>query len=366
MRLALAVALLLVLPATSSASTAKVVIADSCGEDVACGKYDGGHPVAVVTCIAEAGEANRLAVSRAGAEVTISDPGAVIAAQDGCRSAGPHAATCAAGGPEPIPGFVAQLGDGADTLAVAGGLGVLAQLHGGDGDDVLAGGDEEDVLDGGPGADRVDGGGGTDVLSFAGRSESVTVDLAARRTSDGDVLGGLEVVAGGDGPDRLLGGAAGEALRGGEGDDVIRGQGGDDVLDGELGADTIDGGAGDDEMSGDPPQGDAYYTPIIRLRRDVLRGGPGDDRLTDSAGANLLAGGSGDDLLVGGSGADRIVGGPGTDQLWGHGGRDRLFARDRRRDLVRCGSGRDTARIDAQDGLRACEKVLPRRYTHRR
>jgi Ca2+-binding RTX toxin-like protein len=407
----------LALPASAAASTAKVTFVDSCLGDVACSKYAGGHPVPVVTYVAAAGEANRVRVARAGGDVTIADAGALIAASDGCRSLSAHEAACPAGGEPPIPGFSAQLGDGADTLAVAGTLGSLTRVDGGEGDDALTGGVDDDTLDGGTGADRLDGGGGSDTLSFASRSAGVTVDLAAGRSSDGDVLASFEAVDGGAGPDRLLAGAAGETLRGGAGDDLVRGGAGDDVLEGGLGADTVDGGRGNDQIRGDPPQGDGYYTPVIQLSPDRLRGGPGDDQLADTGGANRIEGGSGDDLLVGGSGRDVMSGGPGSDYLLGHGGadllagglgRDRLhggggadrllggpgadllqgeagadrltggpgrdvmrggpgpdnlLARDRRRDGVDCGAGRDSARIDAKDSVHACEILRPRGYT---
>ena len=59
-----------------------VAMVDSCGSDVACGKYDAGHDVPVVVYLAAAGEANRVVASRTGDEVTVSDPGAPITVQD--------------------------------------------------------------------------------------------------------------------------------------------------------------------------------------------------------------------------------------------------------------------------------------------
>jgi hypothetical protein len=289
-----------------------VVMVDSCGSDVACGKYDAGHDVPVVVYLAAGGESNRLTVSRAGDEWTLADPAAPVSACDDCRSVDAHTATCTAASQlEATPAFSAQLGDGDDTLAIVGGLGVRTSLEGGPGDDALTGGGEDDRLDGGPGADRIEGRPG-DTLSFAGRREAVTVDLAAGSTSDGDSLRGIERVEGGNGADRLRGSAGAETLLGGAGDDVISGRGGPDTLSGELGADRLDGGAGEDTLRGDPPQGDDYYTPRIHLSPDALRGGSG-DTLTDSGGANRLEGGPGDDLLEGGSGPDRLAGGSGAD-----------------------------------------------------
>ncbi len=376
--------LCLALAAPAHASTAMVGVVDSCGSDVACNKYDGGHSVAVVIYLAGPGEANGLVASRAGDQVTLSDPGADITVGDDCRSTGPHEAVCtAAGGLEPVPGFSAQLGDGDDTLTITGGLGVVASLEGGPGDDALTGGDEPDTFFGGPGADRIAGGGG-DTLSFADGDAPVTVDLRAGRTSDGDVIEGIHRVEGGDGPDRLLGGPGADILLGGAGDDLVRGRGGDDMLEGGVGRDVVEGGRGDDDAVGDPPQGDGYYTDRIHLSADVVRGGPGDDTLLDTGGANRLEGGPGDDSVAGGSGNDRLWGGPGADRLFGHGGRDRLtggpgrdeldggngadnlLTRDGRRDRVNCGAGRDRARVDAKDRVHACEALRSGVYTSSR
>jgi Ca2+-binding RTX toxin-like protein len=383
----------LALAAPAHASTAMVVMVDSCGSDVACGKYDAGHDVPVVLFLGSPGEANHVVASRAGDEVTLSDPGAVVTVGESCRSADPHTAICtAAPSVESLPSFVAQLGDGDDSVSITGALGVRTKLDGGPGDDELAGGNDSDTLDGGPGADRIDGGKG-DTLSFALREEAVNVDLAAGTTSDGDVVRGIGRVEGGQGGDRLLGGRGADTLDGGPGDDVIRGRAGADVLTGDLGADTVEGGAGDDRISGDPPRGDDYYTPRIHLSRDVLRGGSGNDELSDTGGANRLEGGTGDDLLAGGNGRDRLEGGPGIDYLLGNGGADELHggpgrdrlrggggddkvfggdgtdalfggqgadvlnARDGQRDRADCGRGDDRARIDARDRVRGCEQI---------
>jgi hypothetical protein len=382
--LVVALACLAALPAAASGSTARIVVKDSCNGDLACSKYNGGTPLPIVTYVATAGEANRVAVARTGDAITISDPGAAIAAEAPCQAVDPHQVTCTSPGPVGISGFDAQLADGDDTLSIAGSLGTASTLDGGHGSDTLTGGPDDDTLDGGPGADRLDGGAGEDVLSFNARSAGVMVDVASGRSSDGDSFTSLEAVLGGAGADRLLGGPGPDVFRGGPGNDTLRGRGGDDTLSGELGADRLEGGAGADLLSGDPLQGDGYYTPIIKLRRDVLRGGSGDDLLSDTGGSNLLVGGSGDDLLRGGVGADRLLGASGVDQIEGGAGRDtlrggagldrfaggagadRIFARDGLPERVACGRGRDTARVDAKDRVRACENLRPRRYTSRR
>ena len=86
--LALAAALvtLAVLPAGASAATAKIVIGDSCGSDVACSKYNGGMPLTIVTYLGAPGEANRLAVSRTADVITLTDPAATVTAEAPCRA----------------------------------------------------------------------------------------------------------------------------------------------------------------------------------------------------------------------------------------------------------------------------------------
>jgi Ca2+-binding RTX toxin-like protein len=119
------------------------------------------------------------------------------------------------------------------------------------------------------------------------------------------------VVMGTDGPDRLTGADVGEIVFGFAGNDLIRGRAGHDCLLGDDGNDT-------------------------------LRGERGDDRLT------------------GGAGADVLVGGPGTNAYDAGPGRDVVDARNGRRELVRCGSGRDRARVDRRDRVRGCERVTRR------
>lgn len=115
-------------------------------------------------------------------------------------------------------------------------------------------------------------------------------------------------LAGTSGPDSLVGGGAG---------DVIFGFGGDDRAEGRGGHDCLIGGQGD----------------------DVLRGHDGYD---------LLTGGRGDDTLIGGPGVNAYDAGP---------GKDHVDARNGRTELIRCGSGRDRARLDRSDRARSCERV---------
>ena len=203
--MALALACLATLPAAASGSVAKFVVKDSCNGDLACSKFNGGMPLPIVTYLAASGEANRVAVARSGdpsrspTPARRSLPRRVPAVERTRSRAGDPRARSG-------PGFDAQLGDGDDSLAVAGSLGVAATLDGGDGNDTLTGGADDDTLAGGLGADRLDGGAGENILSFSARSDGVTVDLASGRSSDGDSFTRLETVHGGAGADRLLGG----------------------------------------------------------------------------------------------------------------------------------------------------------------
>jgi Ca2+-binding RTX toxin-like protein len=70
-----------------------------------------------------------------------------------------------------------------------------------------------------------------------------------------------------------------------------------------------------------------------------------------------LAGDYGNDLLRGEIGSDRLNGGPGLDRLEGGSGADVVDSFDRKRDVVRCGPGRDRARVDRIDSVVGCETV---------
>ena len=94
MRLALALAVLLALPATASASKVSVVLADGCNGDVACSKSGGAPPVPVTTFEGAPGEANVVGVRREGGELVIRDDGAVLTAESPCTAVDAHSARC--------------------------------------------------------------------------------------------------------------------------------------------------------------------------------------------------------------------------------------------------------------------------------
>ncbi len=78
---------------------------------------------------------------------------------------------------------------------------------------------------------------------------------------------------------------------------------------------------------------------------------PGNDELSGAGEADSFFGGSGNDMLTGGGGSDLLDGNEGDDQL---------FARDGTGDLVRGGTGNDSAQtdqvtVDAIDGVEALD-----------
>jgi ABC-2 type transport system ATP-binding protein len=105
-----------------------------------------------------------------------------------------------------------------------------------------------------------------------------------------------------------------------------RGGPGPDKFKGSDGPDAINGGGG----------------------RDRVKGGRGNDCIAGQGGSDRLGGGGGEDLLLAGRGRDRVSGGADRDKIRAAGGGG---------DVVRCGPGRDTAKVDRRDRVRGCERV---------
>jgi Ca2+-binding RTX toxin-like protein len=93
---------------------------------------------------------------------------------------------------------------------------------------------------------------------------------------------------------------------------------------------------------------------------DRLRGRGGHDCLLGGRGGDSLDGGAGDDRLTGGSGADVLTGGAGSNAYDAGTGNDVVNARNGRIELVRCGAGKDFARVDRRDRVGGCERVVRR------
>lgn len=234
---------------------------------------------------------------------------------------------------------------GVDTLDGGAGGDVL---FGGAGDDVLDGSVGDDTLDGGLGADTLQGSSGTNTVSYAGRPEAITVDLALASTvgqgaaDEGDKLSGFLNAVGGTGNDTLSGTTGLNRLDGGLGDDM---------LDGRTGADALVGGAGIDTVSyaartaavkvdlGDALADQGEACPGATCENDTLTTvenattGTGNDALTgDTTGANVLSAGGGDDTVA---------------------------SHDASSDTVDCGAGTDTLTSDPTDTVTGCEANDP-------
>jgi RTX calcium-binding nonapeptide repeat (4 copies) len=188
-------------------------------------------------------------------------------------------------------------------------------------------------------------------VRFAGRTPLVAGDrcVAVRK---GDVRCGPPGPVGlrvrthtGDGDDFVFARIAHVALERlvlGAGDDHSRGNGlmvggpGKDDLRVVRGAAAFRGGRGEDVLVGG-------------RFRDGLDGGPGPD---------LLVGGRRFDELSGGRGPDQIAGGFGPDAIFAGTGDDLVRATDPKRDLIRCGPGRDVAYVGSRDRTTGCERVV--------
>jgi Ca2+-binding RTX toxin-like protein len=235
-----------------------------------------------------------------------------------------------------LSGIEALVGSAyADTLV---GDAAANTFRGGPGDDALWGNAGEDVLEGGVGADVLHGQDGIDWASYEQSDTGVTVRLwngtGSGGDAEGDILSGIENVAGSAFDDTLVGDAAGNHLQGGAGADALWGNDGDDRLEGGAGADLLEGQGGTDWASyaaseqgvtvrlwaGDGFGGDAEGDTLRGIEN--LLGSAVADTLVGSGAANHLFGGSGDDDIWANDGDDKLEGGEGADILRGQGGLD--------------------------------------------
>jgi Ca2+-binding RTX toxin-like protein len=203
------------------------------------------------------------------------------------------------------------------------------------------------------GNDVFDGGPGNDTISYAGRTNPLTIHLPDCGTPDppncGPTFGNgeagenngianMENAIGGAGNDTIYGNSDNNVLIGGDGNDVLYGMAGDDDLVGGNGNDTLWGGIGRD--TADYSDHTVPVTVMLNasswignesssidndsIATDVenVTGGSGNDTLVGNSGDNVLNGGPGNDYLAGGPGNDTLTGGPGSDTMRGGGGND--------------------------------------------
>jgi Ca2+-binding RTX toxin-like protein len=229
---------------------------------------------------------------------------------------------------------------GAEVLALGGDDRVSAAGS----DDCVFGGSGDDALSGNSGNDRVSAGAGEDRVYGRSGDDAVSGNQGEDRVNGGS---GRDVVYGRQDDDHLAGSSGEDIVRGGFGNDRVLGGGDADALSGNPGDDRVSAGAGNDRAFG-------------RSGDDGVSGNAGDDRVSAGSGDDRAYGRSGDDGVSGNAGDDRVDGGGGNDRLFGRGGNDLVDARDGQRDVVYCGTGRDTVRADREDLLRGCERIFRR------
>ena len=218
------------------------------------------------------------------------------------------------------------------------------------------------LLNGGTGLDNLQAGAGADFLNGGDDNDSLD---------------------GGPGIDRIVGDRGNDAMLGRAGDDTMVWNNGDgsDTMDGEAGLDAVEvnGAAGAGDAFEIAPNGQRvkfdrtnlgpFTLDIATSETFAINGLGGDDTLLVKPGVQMAVqanGGDGNDSLTGaeeqdtffgGVGNDTLNGGGGNDLLDGQDGDDTLLARDGHGDLVRGGTGTDSAEIDKFDIVTDVEKV---------
>jgi hemolysin type calcium-binding protein len=233
---------------------------------------------------------------------------------------------------------------------------------------VLAGGAGDDLLDPGKGeGDQLFGGADTDTVTYSARTAPVSIDLDG--VADDGEVGENDLID--TDVENLTGGTVNDRITGAAGANVLSGGAGNDMLDGGLGGDLLLGGSGTDiadyaarsgavtaDPDGNADDGEAGENDSVETDVEGMTGGSGNDVLTGTLGTNVLSGGGGndtldgaqgDDDLDGGDGNDDLRGGPGLDVVRGGPGADQIFLRDGAADVAQCGTGADTATLDAID-----------------
>ena len=208
------------------------------------------------------------------------------------------------------------------------------------------------------GNDELTGGNGTyDLLSYAARTQGVTVTATGQTADDGQLgefdnvgKGGpdIETQYGGLSDDSLSGTESKDDLRGLFGNDILNGLGNNDQLRGGNGQDTINGGAGPDAIHGHG-NADAIDggTEFDRVFYDYSPVGMTIDLALGTADDNSETGNDNDALVNveyanGTKYADTMSGDALNNQLLGGAGDDFLDGRDGTNDRLEGAAGFDT------------------------
>ncbi len=143
-------------------------------------------------------------------------------------------------------------------------------------------------------------------------------------------LGGLNLVNGTSGNDKLAGADKGDSITGGAGADTLDG--------GKAGSDVLYGGAGNDVL-------------VTTGINSALYGEGDNDMLTAKGAGSTLDGGAGNDTLVGSAGVDTLIGNSGIDSITGGAGGDIIIlGADGAVDKVIYTSAKDAAVAGANTG----------------
>ena len=219
-----------------------------------------------------------------------------------------------------------------DTSAATGGNDLIT----GDDDSVVC--DQthgsNDILFGGMGDDNIDAARGDDI-AFGDNGEVFLKDglggtnHSPIRTLDAN-LGGIDVIEGGSGNDRLLGGAQGDRISDTGGNNIVLGDhgeingnrvrttdtsGGADIIQTGSGRDIIFGGAAGDTITVSGGNNIVAGDHAQTSGRDLIStsiGSGGNDKITTGSGADLISGGTGGDNITAGAGADFVLGDDGN------------------------------------------------------
>ncbi|GJD40912.1 M10 family metallopeptidase C-terminal domain-containing protein [Methylobacterium bullatum] len=234
------------------------------------------------------------------------------------------------------------------------GNGLANILSGAAGNDALYGYDGDDTLLGGAGADRLDGGAGFDTLDYGASAAGVSVNLSTGAVSGGDAAGdvlvGIERVAGSRFADTLVGTLGVDLLDGRAGADSLQGLGGDDVYvvddSGDLVFEVAGGGA-DTVLAAVSYRLAAGQS--IETLRTILDTGTIAIDLTGNAFVNKLVGNDGANVLDGGAGADTLYGRAGNDIFIVSAATDKVFES--------AGDGVDTVRAAVSYALAAGQSI---------
>ncbi|WP_232628228.1 M10 family metallopeptidase C-terminal domain-containing protein [Methylobacterium sp. Leaf118] len=227
-------------------------------------------------------------------------------------------------------------------------------LSGGGGIDLLYGYDGDDTLIGGAGGDTLDGGAGFDFVDYGGSSAGVSVNLTTGVVSGGDAAGdvlvGIERVAGSGFADTLVGTLGGDRLDGRGGADRLEGLEGNDVYIVDNSGDVTVEAAGD---GNDTVLAAVSYVlgtgRSIETLRTILDTGTGAINLTGNELANKIVGNDGNNVLDGKGGIDNLYGRAGNDTYIVDNAGDRVFES--------VGGGRDAVAVGVSYTLAAGQEI---------